>query len=1665
ENYEYQIIRPSNISETDNLISVVLEPRDDYSGDWLTVTNQGVLQGTADFGNEHRSQRYKLTLNYESGSSVETNFNVFTNSYVETNEWGHDYNYNLNYYYNPSQVYANQNLSVNISNPDYVKLEFRMDNAYQNYESFKILDQSGADISNSLDFSEASNNIFKIVHSFMDGNTSGEEVIAVSGYTWVYKEGGLVLEVQIEPNLYNGQSTLGPEDIIQVVLAPGVQIEFEDGTRDTLSNIIPSEHVFQEGVAFENKDSIEISTRWDGMAIDTSVEINPFGYSGVYVNAGPSDVTHDGFVIPAYSSIAPDGTILDIFAIAAEEHGLEIHTSPLDDVLYLSAENGDHPVVRWSPGNDYIVMSSDNDWPSFSASPYHDSYIGKEFAEYGLPSEGLTFNFNAGVLTVETDYGVTTVENVRNVYGTRGDDIFIGDENYQNFRGDGGYDTFTGGVGEDHFRLESHTRWDYDTQSQVYLDSFARITDFENADRVSLEDYGFSLDHDIAAGQFSVRQDLAKNETYISVHTDEYTIDDIFTIDGIFFRHNFYTEVEDESGDINLRIRLSDNEYIATDGNDTLGPIGDYYRQDVILSGLDQNYNLNGGLGFDIIGGGSENDILDGGQELYLDEYGFSVDANGYLEKDQLTYIDAPSGINANLITGIVQDGYGSTDQVSNFERLYGSFYNDTVVLSSDLTRGYVPGYGNDTIIAFDSLDPAGPYRSYIGYWNLDVDDGVTDTSINVNWDDGVVTKTITGGAFEGVYQDTITGYLDTIIGSRSDDVFYGLSSGAYFDTMSVSYHDSSTYSVDSGYGLLHGYHGDDTLIALGTGEDRLIGSRDNDLLVVYGHGEFNKISGDFQPGAVASLTYIDTFVIGGQGKVQITDYQIGEEIILLDYSIQSADQITIDYDFGLDQTFLSIATSTENQSDKIIINGRLEIDTAEATTFSNQYTQGSIIDNDTTDYKITLKSFYNDIYGSDNDDDINGTSSPDRIYINGGNKSVFGLGGDDILIHNASGDQEYDGGEGIDTLEIHYQNWTSAPEDYLGEINLSTSFVGSPADRDNPLNDTVTNIENATVFGDFDFIIVGDSNNNVLKGGFGDDILYTGDGDDKIFGNFGDDTLILNGSGSSVLDGGEGVDTFGIDLTNWTAPVDDPNFIFLADLTTEFAGSKNDPSHINNDKIINIENIDFKGPIDAELIGDDGDNVISSDLGDDIIRGGDGDDTLSSGAGTDIVYGDAGNDTIIQNGSGDQTYYGGEGIDTFELRIVGDLAETFVAEIDLVNGWVGPLDDPEHALSDKIYEIENVVFNDNYDIVITGDSNDNVIASGAGDDVIRGGDGDDTLSSGAGTDIVYGDAGNDTIILNGSGAQSFYGGEGIDTLEFHLQNFNFDKDFVGEINLLERWSGPLDDTEHALNDKIYEIENVILISNSSYKIIGDGNNNILKGGSGNDIIKGGKGDDTLSSGSGDDQLFGGLGEDTLIISGTGDTVLDGGEGIDTFGIDLTNWTSPSDDPSFTYKTDLSTGFTGSKNNPDAVNNDDLINIENIDYTGSYDAELIGDANNNIIKSDAGNDVLHGGDGNDVLKSGGGDDFIYGDKGNDVLILNGSGVQTFDGGEGIDTFKHDFSAGTLNPDFEQVIDIDLVNGTTGQKGNTAFRDQLANIENITYRGYINAEMTGDDNDN
>ena len=58
----------------------------DNPGDpWLTITNDGLLTGTADFGYKEYSQGYNIILNYDSGHTSNNFFEVYVNSFVEDN--------------------------------------------------------------------------------------------------------------------------------------------------------------------------------------------------------------------------------------------------------------------------------------------------------------------------------------------------------------------------------------------------------------------------------------------------------------------------------------------------------------------------------------------------------------------------------------------------------------------------------------------------------------------------------------------------------------------------------------------------------------------------------------------------------------------------------------------------------------------------------------------------------------------------------------------------------------------------------------------------------------------------------------------------------------------------------------------------------------------------------------------------------------------------------------------------------------------------------------------------------------------------------------------------------------------------------------------------------------------------------------------------------------------------------------------------------------------------------------------------------------------------------------------------------------------------------------------------------------------------------------------
>ncbi|MDA9973256.1 hypothetical protein N9E51_00190 [Alphaproteobacteria bacterium] len=1417
ETYSYQIVdRPSYVSENDTLVSVSLEPSiwwSDPGEQWLTVTNNGLLQGTADFGYKDNSQGYNLILNYESGHQVNDYFQVYVNSYIETNKWSHDQNYNIRYDYEPLNVYDTQSLSLNLSDPNEPRLELRLDNAF-NYNPFKIIDQSGVDISDTLDF--ASGNLFKINHSFMNAGVEGGDEVQVSGYEW--RDGGSVLSLIIEPNLYNGQSTIGPDDIFQVSLAQGVQTQTNDGTRAPLNDIIPYELIYQDGVAFEDKISIETTDRWDGAVIDTSVTNNLFGYSGVYINAGSSEVTHsDGYVIPAYSSIAPDGTVLDISAISAEEHGLEIRTSPLDDVIYVNAEEGDWPVVRWSSGDDYIL--GPNSGAAFNADGYNENYYGNEYS-----SEGLTFEFNTGVLTVASEYGTTIAENISNVYGTNGNDVFLGDENYQNFRGDGGYDTFTGGVGRDHFRLESQTRYDPNSDADVLIDSYARITDFENADKISIENYGFTNIKSIVGNEFSVTQDQENNSTYISINTDQHAIENMFHIDGIFYLENYYTEIESENGDINLRITLSEE-------NNNI----DYNY----IFGTDESETINGTDQADIISGGKGDD-----------------------------YIYAEEG-------------------------------NDIIVLSETGAQTFDGGEDNDTLemhLQNWTIETGMP-EGFIG--EVDLEEGWAGWTEYPNHEgsDTIV----------DIENITLFGDVDYIIrGDEQDNIL----------------------KSDSGDDYLYGGDGDDVLKS-GAGDDFIYGGVGDDILILNGSGTQEFDGGDG----------IDTF------KLDHTSF---------------TGTLNPDYEQVIE---IDLIRGISGQKDNVNLQDTI-------INIENIKYEGS------TDVEMTGDDSNNLIKSDAGNDKLYGGDGNDVLVSGAGNDFIYGEAGDDVLVLTGSGTQLFDGGEGVDKFEISLPNWSTAPEGFVGGVNLELGIVGSEADLDNPLIDKLVSIENVTVIAQYGYVITGDNGNNVLIGGSGDDVLSTGDGNDSLSGGLGNDTLIISGVGDSTLDGGEGIDTFKIDLSNYIPPEGVTDFAYKADLSTGFVGSKNDPDHVNNDDIVNIENIDYSGSYNAELIGDDADNIIQSGDGDDYLYGGDGNDILKSGAGDDFIYGEAGNDIIIENGSGKQEYHGGAGNDTLKIELENfpNLPDDFVGEVDLVNGWAGPENDPDHELSDKLSGIENISVYGDKDYIIRGDAEDNILKSDSGDDYLYGGDGNDVLKSGAGDDFIYGGAGDDILILNGSGTQVFDGGDGIDTFKLDHSSFTGtldpEYDQVIEIDLNREISGQKDNVN--LQDKLFNIENIKYKGSTDVEMTGDSNDNIIISHHGNDIIYAGGGNDFINSGDGTDVITTGSGLDTIVIKpghvnytmGSADRITDFEDGSDQFQLDGMSFSDITIEQGsfgeYVNHTILTTsdGWLGVLENTTAINinADDFYEIVSLDEGSSDDAKAEFTAS--IDKWSLGNDNL-----------------------------------------------------------------------------------------------------------
>jgi len=538
-------------------------------------------------------------------------------------------------------------------------------------------------------------------------------------------------------------------------------------------------------------------------------------------------------------------------------------------------------------------------------------------------------------------------------------------------------------------------------------------------------------------------------------------------------------------------------------------------------------------------------------------------------------------------------------------------------------------------------------------------------------------------------------------------------------------------------------------------------------------------------------------------------------------------------------------------------------------------------------------------------------------------------------------------------------------------------------------------NIEKLILIGGDDLSLFGNMKNNELIGNRGDNIIDGKEGADLMKGGDGDDIYYIDNDFDTIdesLD--EGIDT-AISFINYRTP-----------------------SHV--DKLILLGRLDLTG------WGNDLDNSLSGNEGNNILYGGKGDDTYIISKG----------DLVVE--------YLDEGIDTILADINYELP----------------------------YNVENLTLTGSSMINGTGNSLNNKI---------KGNDGSNLLAGGQGDDIYYVDQRDKVVEKDGEGVDTVFSMVTHELNEF-TENLTLigkkDANGIGNrhsnyisgnegINMLFGKSG--DDTYLVeANDKVIELEedgfDTVLISDTyalptnveclllggiqNINAFGNDLNNILTGNSGDNLIDGGLGVDILTGLDGNDvyivtegdqiieyqgggfdiiyskltwildnniealillgkadingvgnsgnnriagnqgvnQLYGGEGDDTFVI-GIGDIVVENrGEGRDTV---LSQVSYNADD-----------------------------NIEIICLTGSSNANVSGNIEDNLLKGNAGINEFRG------------------DQGNDTYIIGSNDIVIEFANEGSDTIVSD----------QSVILFEFV-------------------ENVVLRGYRNISCNGNSEDN
>ena len=962
-------------------------------------------------------------------------------------------------------------------------------------------------------------------------------------------------------------------------------------------------------------------------------------------------------------------------------------------------------------------------------------------------------------------------------------------------------------------------------------------------------------------------------------------------------------------------------------------------RLDDLFYGEDGDDILNGGGGDDSLIGGNGNDTVNGGDGndvIQIENGADTVDGGAGTDAILIRYSNATAGITIDLRdlwTGGVGLVAGGT--VVNVEGLvtesqaWTTNFADTVFTgdfaTSSIFFGIALGGGNDSATGGrlddlfygedgdDILNGGGGNDSLIGGNGNDTASYADDTA-GVSVDLRITSQQNTGGSG----RDTLVS-IENLIGSAFADTLTG-TNGA------------NTLAGGAGADILVGLDGDDLLNG-GGGADTMTGGAGNDVYVVDDAGDIvTELVGE---GSDTVRTSLSVYTLAA--NVEALVYTGSGDFVTLGNALANSITGGDGHDWLDGAAGADILTGGKGNdiyiidaADTIVERANEGID--EVRTALASYTLGTNLE------RLTFTGT-GAFAGT-------GNGASNRIVGGNGNDSLAGGNGNDTLI-GGLGDDVLDGGAGIDTAD--YSAAGGAIFLYLRGATPQM-FGGAGAD-------TLISIETliGTAFSDD---MVAANSGNTFYGGGGDDQLTGGRGSDRLEGGDGDDLLycgydiemdeepvpnsnmagteadvLLGGGGNDyvlggandLMDGGDGFDTFALDLRTYgSAVIGDLSGAFTAAGVTIAGATLRNFEQADEIALTDLADVvTIGGGYVDEVYGLGGDDVLTGGDGSQDLRGGDGNDTLDGGADSDRMAG----------GAGDDRYYVDMAWDPVDET--GDLVT------ENADGGYDTIYTNVAALT-LVANVEALVYTGSGAFRGTGNTLDNAITGGAGNDTLAGGDGDDRIDGGAGADRMIGGAGSDTYVVDSTGDR-----------------------------VTETTGGGYDRVEAAISHRLAaNVEAVTLTGNEAINATGNALANDLVGNAAANVLNGGKGADTMAGGAGDDLYF---------VDDAGDVVIEAAdEGIDTVRA-RTDFTLGDSVENLFLSAGARTGTGNALAN--RISGGDA--SETLSGLGGDDM-LLGGGGTDTLTGGDGNDVLIGGIRADTLTGGAGADvfrFAAGDTG------------------------------------------------------------------------------------